>query len=107
MCRKLICGIGCFMFVAMVGLPASAPACHHGTSSHHSKQSLESAFYKMDVNHDGVLTQDEYVAAHQKKGTTQAAAHYKKLAARGGTTTRNGVTGMTLRQYKAAHTSRS
>jgi len=106
---KLICGIGCFLFAVMGGLPANAPACHQGYSSqsHRSHQSLESAFYKMDANHDGILTEREFVAAHQKTGTAQAAAHYKGLAARGGITTRSGVTGMTLQQFKAAHAARN
>ena len=106
---KLVCGIGCFIFAVMAALPANAPACNHsGYSSHHaSHQSLESAFYKMDANHDGILTQREFVAAHQKKmGTAQAATHYMGLAARGGTTSRNGEMGMTLQQFKAAHTAR-
>jgi Ca2+-binding EF-hand superfamily protein len=98
-------------FVA--GLPANVPACHEGSSyhshyssSHHSHQSLESAFHKMDVNHDGILTEGEFVAAHHKTGTSQAAAHYQGLAQRGGTTKRNRVMGMTLHQFKAAHASR-
>jgi hypothetical protein len=106
--RKLICGIGCFIFTVMAGLPADAPACHQGYSSHtahHTPNPYESAFHKMDANHDGIVTQHEFVAAHQKKlGAAQAAANYKQLAARGGTTRRNGATGMTLQQFKAAHT---
>lgn len=97
----------CFLFAAMAGLPANAPACHHGHSSKsHHQSSLESAFYKMDVNHDGLLTMREFVAAHQKKmGVTQAIVRYKALAARGGITRGNGTTGMTLQQFKAAHKS--
>jgi hypothetical protein len=60
----------------------------------------------MDANHDGILTEREFVAAHHKTGTAQAAARYEGLAAKGGTTKRSGVTGMTLQQFKAAHTAR-
>ncbi len=104
--RKLICGIGCFIFVIASSLAANAPACHPSNQpvSHHSYQSLERAFHHMDRNHDGILTQREFVAAHrQKMGTAQAAAQYRLLAMRGGTTTRNGTTGMTLHQFKLAH----
>ena len=100
----------------LVVLPANAPACHTGgtsgsayssTHTSHAHQSAESAFQKMDANHDGLVTQREFVAAHRKTGTSQAAAQYVQLAARGGTTTRSGVTGMTLQQFKAAHATRS
>ena len=103
--RILVCGIGCFIFAALAGLPASAPACHQGYSSHaHHQSSLESAFHKMDGNHDGIVTEREFVAAnHKKMGVAQAAAHYKALAAKGGITRRNGATGMTLQQFKVAH----
>jgi hypothetical protein len=67
---------------------------------------LEAAFDKMDVNHDGILTEREFVVAHHKKGTAQAAARYEQLAAKGGITKRKGVRGMTLAQFKAAHTAR-
>ncbi len=106
---NLVCGIGCFIFAVMAGLPANAPACNSGYGSHahhthYTQNPLESAFHKMDANHDGIVTQREFVAAHQKKlGTAQAATNYAQLAARGGTTTRNGATGMTLQQFKAAH----
>jgi Ca2+-binding EF-hand superfamily protein len=102
--RKLVCGIGCFLVAVMAGLPANVPAS--SSHSHHAHQSLESAFHKMDVDHDGILTEREFVAAHHKKGTAQAAARYEQLAAKGGITKRNGVVGMTLHQFKAAHTAR-
>jgi Ca2+-binding EF-hand superfamily protein len=107
--RKLVFGvIGGFLVAVVAGLPANLPACHQGSSSHshHSHQSLEAAFHKMDVNHDGILTESEFVAAHHKMNTSQAAARYEQLAAKGGTTKRNGVRGMTLAQFKAAHTAR-
>ena len=95
-----------FLLAVMAGMPANAPAYYLG-SSIHSHHSLESAFYKMDVNHDGLLTMREFVAHHKKKmGVPQAIAHYKALAARGGITRRNGVAGMTLHQFKMAHKAR-
>ena len=85
----------------MAGLPAIAPAYQvYATHSHHS---LASEFHKMDVNHDGILTMREFVAHHKRMGMPQAIAHYKELAARGGLTRRNGMMGMTLQQFKAAH----
>jgi hypothetical protein len=105
--RKLILGTGCFILAVAGGLPANAPACYQPYAYHsHSRPSLDSAFHTMDANHDGILTQREFVAAHRNTSTAQAAAHYRSLAAHGGTTTRNGVTGMTLHQFKAAHMAR-
>ncbi len=106
--RILTCGIGCFIFAVLAGLPAIAPACHQGYSTHsHHQSSVESAFHRMDVNHDGIVTEREFVTAnHKKMGVSQAAAHYKALAVRGGVTRRNGATGMTLQQFKAAHKAR-
>ncbi len=105
--RILICGIGCFIFAAMAGLPASASASYLGYSSlYHSHHSLASEFYRMDVNHDGILTMREFVAHHKKMGVPQAIAHYKALAARGGITRGNGAIGMTLQQFRAAHGAR-
>jgi len=101
--RILIC---CFVSALMAGLPANAPAYYQG-SSIHSRQSLESAFYRMDVNRDGILTMREFVSHHKKKmGVTQAIVRYRQLAARGGVTRRNGVIGMTLHQFKMAHKAR-
>jgi hypothetical protein len=96
--RILIC---CFLLAVTAAVPANAPAYYQVSHSHHS---LESAFHRMDVNHDGLLTMREFVAHHKKKmGVPGAIAHYKALAARGGITRRNGVTGMTLHQFKMAH----
>jgi hypothetical protein len=85
------------------GLPANAPAYYQGYATH-PHHSLEIAFHRMDGNHDGILTMREFVAAHQMKiGVAQAILRYQELAARGGMTRRNGVAGMTLHQFKAAH----
>lgn len=67
------------------------------------KHSLRDRFEKMDTNHDGILTQAEYVAAHAKMGAKKATKRYNELATLGGTTTKNDVTGMTFHQFKKAH----
>ena len=67
------------------------------------KHPLAERFQKMDTNHDGILTLGEFIAGHPKMGTTQATAAYKELVTLGGTTTKNGVTGMTFPQFKKAH----
>jgi len=77
----------------------NAPACG---KKHHSHSSQATSFSAMDTNHDGILTQAEFVAAHFNVGATKAAKFYNNLATLGGTTTRNGVTGMTVQQFKAA-----
>jgi len=86
--------------LAVICLVATdAPACGN---RHHSHGSQGSSFNAMDTNHDGILTQAEFVAAHSNVGATKAAKFYNNLATLGGTTTRNGVTGMTVQQFKTA-----
>ncbi len=60
-------------------------------------------FEKMDTNHDGILTVQEFVAAHPKIGPEKATKFYNDLAALGGTTTKDGATGMTLPQFRKGH----
>lgn len=67
------------------------------------KHPLRDRFEKMDTNHDGILTQDEFVAGHPKAGPEKTTKFYNELASLGGTTTRNGATGMTLEQFRKAH----
>jgi hypothetical protein len=76
---------------------ANAPA--QGTKKH----ALRDRFEKMDTNHDGILTVQEFAAGHPKLDATKAAAVYKELVTLGGVTTKNGVTGMTFPQFKKAH----
>ena len=64
---------------------------------------LRERFEAMDTNHDGILTQAEFIAGHPKMGAEKATKFYDKLAALGGTTTKNGATGMTLEQFRKAH----
>lgn len=67
------------------------------------KHPLRDRFEKMDTNHDGILTVQEFVAAHPKMGEAKAVTFYKELATLGGTTTKGGVMGMTFPQFKKAH----
>jgi Ca2+-binding EF-hand superfamily protein len=64
------------------------------------KHPVAERFAKMDANHDGILTQDEFVAAHTKMGDAKAKKAYEEISKVGGTTTKDGATGMTLEQFK-------
>ena len=55
-------------------------------------QALLNQFEKMDANHDGILTVQEFVAAHPKMGAAKASTIYKELASLGGTIKKGGVT---------------
>ena len=66
------------------------------------KHTLWERFQKMDTNHDGIVTQAEFVAGHPKAGA-KAEKFYNDLIALGGTTTKGGATGMTFEQFKKAH----
>ncbi len=87
--------------IVACSVAASAPA--QGTTQPPvKKHPLLQRFEAMDTNHDGILTAAEFEAAHAKLGE-KAAAAYKELAALGGTTTKDGATGMTFEQFKKAH----
>ncbi len=103
--RKLLCGFVCLVFAVLIGLPTSAYAYHIDYQYYHHQtyHSLDRVFHRMDANHDGIVTEREFVAAHSNLTTVQAVARYQKLAVRGGITRRYGVTGMTLHQFKVAH----
>ena len=45
-----------------------------------TKHPLRDRFESMDTNHDGILTVQEFVAAHPKMGEKKAAAFYAELA---------------------------
>ncbi len=66
------------------------------------KHPLLDRFEKMDTNHDGILTVQEFVAAHPKIGEKKATAFYNELVTLSGTTTKGGVTGMTFPQFVKA-----
>jgi hypothetical protein len=80
-------------------MAANAPAKGNPSKKHH----LLDRFEKMDANHDGVVTVQEFVAAHPKAGEAKATTVYEGLMTLGGTTTKGGVTGMTFPQFKKAH----
>ena len=86
-----------FLSLAMAALvTVNAPA----GEKKHSEDSVKAYFEKQDANHDGILTLEEFVAFRPKMNADQATSFYKKLAAAGGTTTKDGVTGMTFDQFK-------
>jgi hypothetical protein len=85
----------------VVACLVAATAAAQGTVS--KKLTLLERFEKMDANHDGILTAQEFAAAHPKLGAKKAVAFYNELAALGGTTTKGGVVGMNLPQFKKAH----
>ena len=66
------------------------------------KPTLSQRFEKMDTNHDGILTEQEFAAAHSKLGN-KATTVFQAMEKLGGTTTKNGVTGMNFQEFKKAH----
>ena len=68
-----------------------------------NKNPLLDVFQRMDANHDGILTVQEFVAANSQMGETKAAAFYKELASLGGMVTKGSVTGMTFPQFAKAY----
>lgn len=66
------------------------------------KHPLLERFQKMDTNHDGILTEEEFAAAHPKH-SDKAKTAFGEMEKLGGTTTRDGVTGMTFQEFKKAH----
>ncbi len=64
-----------------------------------NKNPLLGVFQKMDTNHDGILTVQEFVAANSQMGEAKATAFYKELASLGGIITKGSVTGMAFPQF--------
>ena len=89
------------LFSLAVAYLAAVSAPAQGNTA--TKHPLRDRFEKMDANHDGILTVQEFVAAHPKIGAAKAGAFYNELATLGGTTTKGGVAGMTFPQFKKAH----
>ena len=77
---------------------ANAPA--QGNTAR--KHPLLERFEKMDTNHDGILTAQEFAAAHPRIGQAKANTVYNQLATLGGATTKGGVAGMTFPQFRKA-----
>ena len=57
----------------------------------HKKHSLADRFAKMDANHDGILTLQEFVAGHPKLDKEKAEKFYNSLVGLGGSTTKDGA----------------
>jgi Ca2+-binding EF-hand superfamily protein len=76
----------------MVAVNAPAQEQKGGKKPH---MTLKERFDKMDTNHDGTLSQDEFVAGHKRLGEEKAKALFAKM---GGTTDK----GLTFDQYKTA-----
>jgi Ca2+-binding EF-hand superfamily protein len=87
------------LFILAVGCLVTVDAFAQGNTT--KKHPLLDRFNMMDVNHDGILTAQEFAAAHPKMGT-KAGTAYNQLATLGGTTTKGGVAGMTFPQFKKA-----
>ena len=85
----------------VVACPVAVNAFGQGNTT--NKHPLLNRFHAMDTNHDGILTVQEFVAAHPKMGQAKAATFYNQLANLGGVTTKGGVTGMTFPQFRKAH----
>ena len=64
------------------------------------KHPVAERFAKMDTNHDGILTETEFVAARAKMGEAKAKKVYEEMCKLGGTTTKDKATGMTFDQFK-------
>ena len=76
------------------------PQPRGGTAKKHP---LWERFEQMDTNHDGIVTAQEFAAAHPKLGQAKAGTVFNELATLGGATTKGGVAGMTFPQFKKAH----
>ncbi len=85
--------VACLMAVNLPAQESKPPA---------KKHPLLDRFEKLDTNHDGILTAEEFAAAHQKHGD-KAKTVFQALEKLGGTTTKDGVTGMTFQEFKKAH----
>ncbi len=99
--------IGMFLLSLVLASLMTVQASAQEKKDAPKKPSLSERFDKMDTNHDGILTEQEFVAfhkaAHEGKGEAKAGTFYKELASLGGTTTKDNITGMNLDQFKKAH----
>ncbi len=72
-----------------VGASADQPACVQS-----SALSLKQAFDAMDTNHDGIVSQQEFIAAHHQKALDKAQSVFDKIS--------GGAADLTLAQFTAA-----
>ena len=86
--------------LVMACLVAANVSAQRNTSP---KSPLAVFFEKMDTNHDGILTVQEFAAANSKLGAGKAVAVYKELATLGGTVQKGEATGMTFQQFAKAY----
>jgi hypothetical protein len=80
--------------LVMACLVAANVSAQRNTSP---KSPLAVFFEKMDTNHDGILTVQEFAAANSKLGAG------KELATLGGTVQKGEATGMTFQQFAKAY----
>lgn len=85
-----------------VAFLVASTALAQGTEPTAKKHPLLERFQKMDANHDGILTAEEFAVAHPKLGD-KAKTAFEALEKLGGTTTKDGATGMTFQEFKKAH----
>ncbi|MGO9446733.1 MAG: hypothetical protein ACLPXB_18450 [Thiobacillaceae bacterium] len=89
------------LFILVVGcLVAVNTFAQRNTAN---KNPLLGGFQKMDANHDGILTVQEFATANPQMGEAKAVAFYKELASLGGVVTKGSVTGMTFPQFAKAY----
>jgi Ca2+-binding EF-hand superfamily protein len=65
------------------------------------KDPLLERFKKIDTNHDGIVSEKEFIAVNKEMGK-EAAKRFAELEKLGGTTTKNKETGMAFEQFKKA-----
>ena len=88
------------LFILVVGCLVTANAFAQRNTT--NKNPLLGVFQKLDANHDGILTVQEFVAANSQMGEAKATAVYKELVSLGGIVTKGSVTGMAFPQFVKA-----
>ena len=86
-------------WIMLFGLAVMCLVTANASAQQTKKHQFMDRFNAMDLNHDGILTMQEFVATNPQMGAEKAGAFYKKLASLGGVTTKDGVTGMTVQQF--------
>jgi Ca2+-binding EF-hand superfamily protein len=89
------------LFILILGCFVAVNAFAQRNTS--NKNPLLSVFQKMDANHDGILTAQEFVAANSQMGEAKAIAVYKELVNLGGSVTKGSVTGMAFPHFAKAY----
>jgi Ca2+-binding EF-hand superfamily protein len=89
------------LFILVLGCLVVANAFAQRNTT--NKNPLLVVFQKMDANHDGILTVQEFVAANSQMGEAKATAVYKELVNLGGVVTKGNATGMAFPQFAKAY----